>query len=145
MSPDRETFEIQAVRSRLRVRLRAVAAAGVDPVLLDQEVARTERHVRLRTIGLRGRRAEGPGALVGVLVTAAVIPGVEVGVARRFFQLVRDDRGHAVRAGVAVRTSGLRRARRGTAVRVANERELEVDPADRAVRVPAAVLGTEPA
>src|SRR5882762_1985526 len=127
----------------LRVGLGAVAAAGVDPVALDQEVAAAEAHVGERAVGDMVGRAEGPGALVGVLLAPGVVPGVEVGVGRRLLQLVGDDRRHAVGAGVAVRRGGLLLARARAAVGVANEGVLDVLAADRRVRVPAAVLGAE--
>src|SRR5690349_4766316 len=65
-------------------RQRAAAAVRVDPVLLDEEVAAAERHVGLRAVGGGVHGAEGPGALVGVLIAAVVVPGVEVGIADRF-------------------------------------------------------------
>ncbi len=69
---------------------------------------------------------------------------VEVGVGHRLLELVRDDARHPVGAGVAVRARRLRGARAGAPVRVADERILDVDPVDRGVRVPAAVLRAEP-
>src|SRR5439155_13998861 len=52
---------------------------------------------------------------------------------------------HAVGAGVAVGTGGLRLAGRGAAIRIADERVLDVAASDAAVRMPAAVLGAETA
>src|SRR5690348_4676995 len=81
----------------LRIRHRAVAAAGVDPVALDQVVFAAQRQVVLRA-GRTRDRAKGPSALVGVLFTAPVIPGIQVGIRDRFFLLVSNDADHAVRA-----------------------------------------------
>src|SRR6185312_8906947 len=124
---------------------RAVAGAGVHPVLLDEVVRAAERDVVERAVRRLRGGAEGPGALVGVLLAAAIVPGVQIGIADRLFALVRDDRRHPVGARVAVRARGLLRARRGTAIGVADERILDVGARDGAVVVPAAVLRAEAA
>src|SRR5207244_549632 len=91
----------------------------------------------LLTIG-RVRRAERPRAFVGVLLAAAVVPRVQVGIGRGFLKLMRDDARHAVGARIAVGTRRLCFARAGAAIGVADERILDVGPRDRSVRVPAA-------
>src|ERR1051326_4221799 len=91
----------------LRIRHRAVAAASVDPIALDQVVFAAQRQVVLRA-GRTRDRAKGPSALVGVLFTAPVIPGIQVGIRDRFFLLVSNDADHAVRAGIAIRRLLLR-------------------------------------
>src|SRR5689334_25251943 len=82
--------------------LGAVAAARVHPVLLDEEVAAAQPHVRDAAARRGVRRAEGPRALVGVLVATIVVPGVEVGVGHGLLQLVGDDGRRSVRAHAPV-------------------------------------------
>src|SRR4029079_3688757 len=118
------------------VTLGAIAAACVDPVLLDQIVARAERHVVERPVWRGGRRAERPRTLVGVFVAPAIVPGVQVWVGYRFLELVRDDARHAVGAGITVRPGRLRRTSAGASIRIANERVLDVRACDGSVCVP---------
>src|SRR5206468_2714951 len=99
-----------------------------------------QRHVVERAIRRRRGAAEGPRALVGVLLAPAVVPGVEVGIGRGLLELVGQDRRAAVGAGVAVGPDRLVRARRQAAAGVADEGVLDVRAADAVVGVPAAVL-----
>src|SRR5207302_10111611 len=102
--------QVDWVRAALE-RHRAVAARGVHPVALDEVLTAAESDVVLGAVGRRRRGAEGPRALVGVLGATAVVPGVEVGVGDRLLGLVGDDRRHAVGAGVAIGSGGLRLTR----------------------------------
>src|SRR4051794_8001253 len=65
--------------------------------------------------------SERPRALVGVLRTARVVPGIEVRVGCGFLKLVREDRDRSVDTGVAVRTNGLSRTGSDAPRRVAHE------------------------
>src|SRR5206468_9046641 len=79
------TAATAAIRgSALRIRLGAIPARSVDPVLLDQVVARRERYVVLGTVTRGARGTESPRALIRVLVTAPVVPRVEIGIGHRF-------------------------------------------------------------
>src|SRR5512135_163679 len=73
---------------------RAVATRGVDPVALDQVLPGAEGHVVFRPIRKGVFGPEGPRALVGILVAAGVVPGIEVGIGHRFLEFVRDDARH---------------------------------------------------
>src|SRR3569833_1950552 len=138
--------KVAAISMRELVRRAEDALAtlrGGVPVALDQPVPAAHRQVVLRAVA-RGRLvAARPGALVGILCTLTVVPGVEIGIADRFLALVREDRRHAVRAGVAVRRGLLLFTRGRAAVGVADERVLDVAAVDRRVGVPAAVLRAE--
>src|SRR5437762_1513519 len=100
-------------------------------------------HVRLGAIRSVISSAKSPGALVGVLIAAIVVPGVQIRIGDRFLQLVRDDGSHAIRSGVAVRSSGLLLARARAAVRISDECVLDVRARNGAVSVPAAILRAE--
>src|SRR5579859_92446 len=112
------------------VRVAAVRARGcVAPVALD-----------LPALGSDGdEAAEGPGALVGVLVSLPVVPGVELRVGQHLAELVPADvrqRGKAL----AVPEVGRRiRVAAGVAVEVEEEPELHLDAVDRSRAVPRAV------
>src|SRR5437763_7530618 len=73
------------------VRRRAPARTGVHPVLLDEILTTIgERHVVHAAVRGRAGRAPDPGALVGVLVAAAVEPGIAARIGRRLLDLVRE-------------------------------------------------------
>src|SRR5581483_3971504 len=129
----------------LLVAHRAVAAAGVNPVLLDQVLAAAKGNVVLRPVRSGVLGPEGPCALVGILFAAAVVPGVEVGVSGGFLELVRDDAGRAISSGRAIGAVALRFACRRATGRISDERVLDVAAGNCAIRVPAAVLGAEAA
>src|SRR5437899_2803648 len=118
----------------------AVAARRVHPVLLDEILAAAERDVVLAAVRRRRLGAEGPGAFVGILCAAIVVPGVEVGIADRLFALMRDDRRHAVGAGVAVGAGALRCAGRKAASGIADERVTYLALRRAAAGMPAAIL-----
>src|SRR5207253_6276285 len=78
-------------RAGVLVAKRAVAAAVVNPILLDEIIARTQFHVRISAIRALVGRSKSPRAFVRVFLSSSVVPGIEVRVGSGFFQLVSDD------------------------------------------------------
>src|SRR5262245_32325017 len=77
---------------------------------LDQEIARAQMNIGPSAIcRMPLRAAERPGAFVGILSAAAVIPGAAVRISGGLFQLVRNDRDHPVHTSIAIRPGCLRR------------------------------------
>src|SRR6266699_2482274 len=86
----------------------AIAARGVNPILLNQEIQAAKLHVCDRAAARTVSRAKMPGAFVGVLISALIVPGVEIRIRRGFLEFVRDHRSHSISPGVSVRAgSGL--------------------------------------
>ena len=138
--------------------LRAGAAAGIAPVLLEHVVVVAKGLIVLGGSCSAGSRAQavciagGGGAeveiaLVGVFLAAGIKPGVQIRIRDGFFQFMGDHVGHAVNAADvgcrAVRTSSLDFAAGGAAIHVADERVLDVGTAQSRARVEAAVLCAE--
>src|SRR4051794_18652683 len=90
-------------------------------------------------------RAEGPRALVGILVASGVEPRVQFGIRVRLFHLVSYHRNHAIHTGISVRADRLRRTRAQATVGVADERVLDALRAEGQISMPTAVLRAETA
>src|SRR4029077_16124061 len=115
------------------------ALARVLPVHLDQPVVPPKRLVVRSASHRAGGRSELPRALVRIFTAGAVVPGVEIWIRNRLFSLMCHDRCHSVRATVAIRTLGLRLARRRAPVRVSHERVFDIGSRNRRPLMPSAV------
>lgn len=125
------------------VRHRAVAAARIDPIALNQEVAGTHLHIGLGAICDVIGCTPGPRALVGVFVTAIVPPRAKLWIACGFHGLVRDDGDHRIGARVAIGAGGLRCTRRRAPIGITHEGVFDGGAAVRARIMPTAVLRAE--
>jgi hypothetical protein len=105
------------------------AVAGIHPIALDQVVITAEVHVGGRSIRRGVRRAERPGAFVGVLIAAAIVPGVQVLVGRRLFRLMRQRVDLGIGGKVAVRRRSARRTRSGNLWRATYRRKVTAEGA----------------
>src|SRR5262245_6342654 len=87
--------------------LRASAASGVSPVLLQQPVIAAKSLVEpgrssfARSAADAGRGTGGGGteveiALIGVFLSVRVKPCVQIGIGDGFFQFMRNNAGHAI-------------------------------------------------
>src|SRR5260370_17939995 len=121
-----QDFALKAPPDETLMTQRGETRTDVDPVLLDQVLLASQRHVVLGAIARCGGGSESPGALVGVLLPSGVIPGVQVGIGRTFLQLVGDNRRHSLSSGIPVQTRSLRRARCRAPVRISYQRLLYV-------------------
>src|SRR6185312_3874576 len=121
----------------------ALAIANVE-LLLNEVIAIAETHVGPAAVGRRVGGAEGPRALVGVLALR-IGPRVQVGIRHGLLELVRQHRGHAVGADIAVRPRRIGRTARRALRTIADERVLDVAADDGAVLVPAAIAIAEAA
>ena len=119
------------------------AAAHVYPILLDKVIVSAKVHVGLSTVGSSIGRPKGPGALIRVFRALTVKPGVEIRIAGGLFQFMGHNGQHTIRSGIAIGPNRLRFARTGAAIRVAYKCELDVEPGDGSVRMPAAILGAK--
>src|SRR5690348_8035028 len=133
-APDAGAADLGAgVTAERSVLNRAVSAARVHPVLLDEKFRPTEHDIVLRAILRRLCRAEVPGAFVRVLLATLVEPRIQIRVGHAFGQLVRDEARHGVARQIAVRRGGLLGASRRASRRVSNEAVFDVSAVERAV------------
>src|SRR5437879_2923750 len=122
---------------------RAASRSRVDPIPLYQEILPAKVHVRRRAVAARVRRAERPGALVGVLLAPPVVPGVEVLVRRGFLGFVRQGVHLGVRERIVVRRSVQGGAGGGEVVIMRHHGVLHVVPVPGEMPMVGAVLRTE--
>src|SRR6516165_9660752 len=85
----------------------ATATAAVLPVHLDEPVVTGKRLIVFRAVARGGKRTPYPGALIGVLLAAGVIPCIQVWIGVSLFRFMRHNRRHAIRAAVIVGAGGL--------------------------------------
>src|SRR3954470_22072884 len=119
--------------------LGASATASIFPNELKEPVAAGERLIVLGAVRRGPQLAKHPRAFVAGFSSGGIVPAAGVRIGDRFGDFMRHHRSHGVRAGIVIRTYGLRRARSRTAIAVADERILDVRTCDGRMRVPTAI------
>ena len=127
--------------------LRAAAAAPVLPIHLDHPIMTAEGLIELCSITRGSGRPKTEIAFVGVLFTAVIEPGVQIGVGNRLLCFVSNNVRHAICSALAsgwtIGAGALDFAGRLAAVWIADEGPFDVLAVQRLCGVKAAELATE--
>src|SRR5882724_8253708 len=100
------------------VALGAIAAQSINPVLLNEVIPASERHIVLRSVAGCRNSAKGPGAFISIFLTAVIVPCIQIRIRDCLLELVRNDRSHSIGTCVPVRANSLSCTSRWATIRV---------------------------